>query len=46
VTGYKIYMDNGANGDFSLLYYGKNVPSLTQYMVNNLVAGRAYRFMV
>lgn len=39
-------MDNGLNGDFSVIYYGKNVPSLHEYIVTNLVYQRAYRFRI
>lgn len=37
VTGYKIYMDNGLNGDFKEIYYAKNVPTLNEYIVYNLI---------
>ena len=46
VTGYKVQVDDGLNGDFSDIFYGKNVPSLHQYILKNLVAQRGYRFRI
>ena len=46
VTGYKIFMDDGMNGDFEEIFYGKNVPSLHEYIVNDLIPSRAYRFRI
>jgi len=37
VTGYELQIDDGLNGDFVTVFYGKNVPSLHQYIVSNLV---------
>lgn len=39
-------MDNGRNGEFKQIYYGKNVPSLSTYTVDNLTPGLIYRFKV
>ena len=39
-------MDDGLNGDFQEVFYGKNVPSLHEYILPNLVPSRAYRFMI
>ena len=33
VTGYKVFVDDGLNGDFIELFYGKNVPSLHEFLV-------------
>jgi len=46
VTGYKLLMDDGLNGDFVEIYYGQKVPSLHEYLVTNLTAQRPYRFRV
>lgn len=44
ITYYKLYMDNGLNGDFTMISYTS--ASLTQISVNNLISGRSYRFKV
>ena len=50
VTGYRLEMDDGLGGSFSVIYDGVNAPSLTMFVVGGwrgahpLVAGRAYRF--
>ncbi len=46
VTGYEVQVDDGLNGDFETVFYGKNVPSLHQYIVGDLVQQRGYRFRV
>lgn len=39
-------MDDGLNGDFTLIYNGKNLPFGTNYTVTNLTTGLPYRFKV
>jgi hypothetical protein len=46
VTGYKIFMDDGLNGDFQEVFYAKNVPTLTEYIAYNLVPQRPYRVRI
>ena len=44
--GYYLYMDGGNNGEYELVFDGKNQPGITQYLVSGLEEGRAYRFKV
>ncbi len=37
VTGYKLLIDDGLNGDFREVFYGKNVPSMHQFIVSDLI---------
>ncbi|CEL98343.1 unnamed protein product [Vitrella brassicaformis CCMP3155] len=49
VTGYLVYVDDGAGGAIdTLVYDGTNVPSVTQatYADTSIVAGNPYRFSV
>jgi len=46
VTGYKVFVDDGLNGDFNEVFYGKNVPSLHEFIVANLTQQRPYRMRV
>jgi hypothetical protein len=46
VTGYKLFVDDGLNGDFVEIFYGQKVPSMHEYLVSNLTAQRPYRFRV
>lgn len=46
VTGYKIFVDDGLNGEFTEIFYGKNVPSLNEYIVTGLIPSRGYRFKI
>jgi len=46
VTGYEVQVDDGMNGDFITVFYGKNVPSLHQYIVGDLIQQRGYRFRI
>jgi hypothetical protein len=46
VSGYKIYMDNGLNGDFVEIYYGKNVPNIREYIATRLEPQRPYRIRI
>jgi hypothetical protein len=39
-------MDNGKREDFSLVFNGENSPDSLEYTVENLTAGRPYRFYV
>lgn len=50
ITGYRLLMDDGLGGDFTVIYDGDNAPSLVQYVIGGdssihaVVAGRGYRF--
>ena len=46
VTGYKVFVDDGLNGEFREVFYGKNVPSLHELIIPDLVQQRPYRFRV
>jgi len=46
VTGYKLFVDDGLNGDFVEIFYGRKVPSMHEYLVQNLTSQRPYRFRV
>jgi hypothetical protein len=46
VTGYKVFVDDGLNGDFTEVFYGKNVPSLHELIAADLVQQRPYRFRI
>ena len=50
VTGYRVYMDGGNDGNFALIYDGSFLPGILEYRVtaaaHGLLAGRAYRFQV
>lgn len=39
-------MDDGLNGEFTLIFNGKNLPFATNYTVRNLTTGLPYRFKV
>jgi large repetitive protein len=46
ITGHYLYMDDGAGGDFSLVFSGSGYPDLTQYSVTGaaISTGALYRF--
>ena len=46
ITGHYLYMDDGAGGDFSLVFSGAGFPDLTQYSVTGaaISTGDLYRF--
>ena len=46
VTGYKIWMDDGMNGDFREVFYAKNVPTFSEYIAYNLRPQRPYRVRI
>jgi len=50
VTGYKLYMDGGDDGDYKVIYDGSNLPGNLDYRVTadreNIIPGKAYRFKV
>ena len=46
VTGYKLYMDEGNNGNFKMIFDGTGKPGIVGYLVQDLVTGTAYRFKV
>jgi hypothetical protein len=46
ITGYKLYMDDGNNGDFELIFHGLNQPDVRSYQAQGLFTGKAYRYKV
>jgi hypothetical protein len=45
-SGYNLYMDNGDDGDFSLIMNGENHPGKLSYTANYLKPNTIYRFKV
>lgn len=45
-TGYKLYRDNGNDGNFSLIYDGTNRPGQRAFVSTGLNTGTYYRFKV
>jgi len=43
-TGHYLYVDDGAQGSFSLVFSGAGYPELTSYTVSSLTTGHPYRF--
>jgi len=39
VTGYKVYVDDGLGGQFTLVFNGDNYPSTYEYNIFNLTCG-------
>ena len=50
VTGYRLYMDGGNDGNYALIHDGAHLPGVLEYRVtaatHGLLAGRAYRLQV
>jgi hypothetical protein len=46
VTGYSLYMNALADGDWKLIYEGNGYPTRLIYIVGNLTPGQSYRFMI
>ena len=46
VNGYKLYMDSGNNGEYSLVFDGYGSPGILYYLASGLQSGTAYRFKV
>ena len=46
ITGYYLYMDDGNNGDFSVVYNGAGLPSTLTSTITGLTTGLPYRFYV
>jgi len=46
IIGYKLFMDNGNDGNFELIFDGTGKPGLTGHLVTNLTTSKAYRFKV
>jgi len=46
VTGYHLFMDDGYNGDFTIVYNGTDKPFTAQYTAVGLTIGLPYRFKV
>lgn len=44
IEGYSLYMDDGYNGDLSLVYDGSEEPQVFQFLAANLTSGLPYRF--
>jgi hypothetical protein len=46
ISGYFAYMDDGMNGQFSMVHDGGSLPSTTSVTVNGLTTGLPYRFYI
>jgi hypothetical protein len=46
LTGYKLFMDDGFNGPYTLILDGTNFPNTHEYTAQNLITGLPYRFRV
>lgn len=46
IKGYKLYMAVGPSSSFTIVYDGSNNPTITNYVIGNLVTGTLYRFKV
>ncbi len=46
IIGYKLFMDQGNNGDFQVIFDGTGKPGLVGFLKQNLTTGTAYRFKV
>lgn len=46
IIGYKLFMDEGNNGNFQLIFDGTGKPGLTSFLKTNLTMSKAYRFKV
>ena len=46
IKGYILYMDDGLEGDFSIIYDGRLNSLQTSHLATGLVAGRTYNFKV
>jgi hypothetical protein len=46
ITGHYLYMDDGANGEFTLIFSGAGAPDVTQFTVSgtSILTGSRYRF--
>lgn len=45
-TGYKLYRDDGNNGNFNLVYDGTGKPGTLYYYDKTMTSGKAYRYKV
>ena len=45
-SGYRLYMDGGNNGEYTLIYNGEGSPGKLSYLAQGLDKGFAYRFKV
>ena len=45
-TGYKLYIDNGNDGEFRVLYDGTGFAGVNTFAVTNLTIGQLYRYKV
>jgi hypothetical protein len=46
IIGYKLFMDEGNNGNFQLIFDGTGKPGFTSFLKSNLTVSKAYRFKV
>lgn len=46
MTGYKLLMDDGYNGNFAVIYDGTGYPNTFSFIATNLITGLPYRFKV
>jgi hypothetical protein len=44
VTGYRLYMDDGLNGELRVVFDGSGLPFATNFIVSNLTSGLPFRF--
>lgn len=44
VTGYRLYIDDGLNGEFKVVFDGSSLPFTTNFIVSNLTSGLPFRF--
>ena len=46
VNGYLLYMDDGNNGYYRLVFNGQGSPGILSYLATGLTTGLSYRFKV
>jgi len=46
ITGYRLYQTNVTDGGETLIYEGRNIPTVTSTVIRNLVAGHQYMYRV
>ena len=44
ITGYRLYQTNVTTGGETLVYDGRNIPTVTSYMATGLTSGNRYQF--
>ena len=46
ITGYRLYQTNVTDGGESLIYDGRNIPTVTSTKIRNLIAGHQYMYRI